>query len=399
MNAMAQSPDATPILDSGIWPKAKRKNIGSIVIGFVFAIPFAMIVISVANDTRRFGEQAANLVFVTYLLCLAVAVIVHEMGHLLAGWMVGFRFSSITIGPIALRMEFGKLRAGIRRTLPAGGYAGMHIDRIRRLRRRLLRFIAGGPLANLLTAALAASWLAYSPPRSIALASSLELFWMMSALIAIINLLPLRIGMLYTDGARMLMLRSSLPKARRWISLTAIGNQAQNGVRARLWKRSWLNAAAGLGDKSVDDFTGNWIAYAAANDRKEGAVAAAHLEKCLELANLLGPSLRDLVAMEATVFSSWFREDAVTAQKWFGQINRLKSISKLFQFRADIALHCARREFPVALSRWQEAHVFIEKLPNTPIKRRLLEGFLEWRSEIDQRQQAHNGSVVATSTA
>jgi len=67
------------------------------------------------------------------------------------------------------------------------------------------------------------------------LAVSLELFWMMSALLAIINLLPLRIGVLYTDGARMLMLRITSPKARRWISLTAIGNQSQNGVRAKLW--------------------------------------------------------------------------------------------------------------------------------------------------------------------
>ena len=220
---------------------------------------------------------------------------------------------------------------------------------------------------------------------------------MFSALIAIINLLPLRIGMLYTDGARMLMLRSSLPKARRWISLTAIGNQRENGVRGKLWKRTWLNAAARLGDRSFDDFAGSWVAYAAANDRKDAPVAAVHLERSLDLANLLGPSLRDLVALEATVFSAWFRDDAATAQKWFGQIRRLKSLPRLLQIRADIALRCARREFSAALFQWQDAYAFIEKLPKTPIKERLLEGFLEWRGEIEQRQQVHNERAVSPS--
>ena len=398
MTSTAQYPGATPILDSGVRPKGRRKTVGSILIGFVMAIPFAMVLIAVTNQTRRFGADAVNFVGVEYLAGFALAVTLHEIGHLLAGWMVGFRFSSLTIGPIALRLEYGRLRAGFRRALPAGGYAGMHIDRIRKLRRRLLRFSAGGPLMNLLTAALAASWLAYAPPRSIALAISLELFWMMSALLAIINLLPLRIGMLYTDGARMLMLRLSLPKARRWISMTAIGNQSQNGVGAKSWKRTWVNAAARVGDKSIDDFAGNWVAYLIANGRRDVPVAAVHLERCLDLANLLGPSLRDLVAMEATLFSAWFREDAATAQKWFGQINRPKTLPKLLQFRAEIALCCARREFPAAFSRWQQACAFIEKLPKTPLKERLVEGFLEWRSEIEQREQAHQGSAEAIST-
>ncbi|HET6179724.1 MAG TPA: hypothetical protein VFE61_22570 [Candidatus Sulfotelmatobacter sp.] len=64
--------------------------------------------------------------------------------------MVGFRFSSIAIGPIGLRLEYGRLKIHFQSRLPAGGYAGMHVNRIRRLRRRLLIFTAGGPAANLL---------------------------------------------------------------------------------------------------------------------------------------------------------------------------------------------------------------------------------------------------------
>jgi hypothetical protein len=44
-------------------------------------------------------------------------------------------------------------------------------------------------------------------------------------------------------------------------------------------------------DGSVDDFAGNWLAYAAASDRKDDDAAALHLERCLELMHLLGPSI------------------------------------------------------------------------------------------------------------
>jgi hypothetical protein len=76
----------------------------------------------------------------------------------------------------------------------------------------------------------------------------------------------------------------------------------------------------------------------------------------------------------------------VLAEKWKAQVRKLKAVSPLMLIRADIALHCARKEFAPALSRWQEGFGFIEKLPPTPVKTRLTEGFLEWRNEIQERQ-------------
>jgi hypothetical protein len=88
-----------------------------------------------------------------YLLSFVLTVIVHEVGHLLGGWIVGFRFSFISIGPFSLKLEYGKIKLRVVRAMPAAGYAGMHVDRVRRLRRRLLFFTIAGPLTNLLSAA------------------------------------------------------------------------------------------------------------------------------------------------------------------------------------------------------------------------------------------------------
>jgi len=193
---------------------------------------------------------------------------------------------------------------------------------------------------------------------------------------------------LYPDGARMAMLLTSRAKTRRWMSICAIGCQSQAGVRPRQFKRTWLEAAGAVRDGSIDDFAGNWVAYVAANDRKDTPVAAFHLERCLELVNLLGPSLRDLVALEAAVFTAWFRGNAAIAQKWMGQIKRLKAQSQLMRMRAEIALCCARQEFGPALTQWENVVSFIQKLPPTPVKNKLLEGFIEWRDEIRERQRS-----------
>ncbi|HET6179725.1 MAG TPA: hypothetical protein VFE61_22575 [Candidatus Sulfotelmatobacter sp.] len=162
-------------------------------------------------------------------------------------------------------------------------------------------------------------------------------------------------------------------------------------VRSKHWKRTWLNAAVSAQDGSVDDFAANRLAYASANDRKETVNAALHLERCLELIGLLGSSIQDLVVLEAAVFTAWFRKDAVTAQKWLAQVKRLKAVPQSMRVPADVAMTCARKEFDPALRRWQEGFAFIEQLPATSVREKLRASFLEWRAEIEERQQAEVG--------
>jgi hypothetical protein len=273
----------------------------------------------------------------------------------------------------------------------------MRINRIRRLRRRLLIFVAGGPFVNLLSAAATALMLTYSPPKSNWLAAFCDMFWMMSAILGVINLVPFRLGAMYADGARIFMLFSSAPKSQRWISQNAIVYQSHAGIRPKAWKRTWLEAAGRVRDGSVDDFAGNWAAYLAANDRKDTSRAAEHLERCLELVNLLGPSLKDMMALEAAVFTSWFREDATTAQKWLAQVKKLGALPQLMQKRAQIAMSCGQKQFRPALKLCEEGLALVDKLPPTPVKDRLSEGLLEWRDEICEREGLHMSTAEPTS--
>ncbi len=379
---------ATPILDSAALPKpARRKRLVSTIWGVLLGLLFAAMLIYDDQHNRR--SPAADYMVLFYFAVIMGVVVVHEVGHLLAGWMVGFRFSRISIGPLCLKIEHGRLKVeGRGRLTGAAGYAGMHVNSVRRLRRRLLIFTLGGPTANLLSFAAMIALLDYSAPGTPNnwMALPARLFAQISLIIGLVNLVPFSVGALFSDGARIAMLFRSRARTRRWMSIAAIGDQNQKGVRPRQFRRTWLNAASSLHDGSVDDVAGNLLAYAAANDGKDEPIAALRLERCLELMHLLGPSTQNVISLEAAVFSSWFRKNPVIAQKWFEHVKKLKAITPLQRIRVDVALLCGRDEFELALPKWQEGLTLINKLPGAPTQKRLLEGWLEWQEQILQRQ-------------
>ena len=375
----------TPILDSGVLPRKKDKSIVAALFGLLVGASLVLVLVSEANSAAQRNNPTPGFVFAGYVFAIFASLIVHEFGHLLAGWIVGFRFSSIAIGPLALFLQYGRLRLQIRKNLPAGGHAGMHIARIRRLRRRLAFFVVAGPAANLASYFLTAISIAYFHPSG-EWSTFLRLFGMIGLVFGAGNLIPFRIGAMFPDGARLWMLVSSQTKTRRWLSLNAINAQSHGGARPSVYRRTWLKAAAGIADQSVDDFAGNWVAYIAANDRKDSRTASVHIERCLALAKMLGPSLQDVIAVEAAVFTAWFGENAGLSEKWFTQVKKFKALSPLTQIRAETALLCARREFDSALALLQDAFAFVEKLPLTAIKTMLAQGLTEWREEICERQ-------------
>src|SRR5579863_9732243 len=158
---------ATPILDSAVAPKpARKRKLVNTLWGVLLGLLFAGVLIR--NDQNNLRNPAANYMILFYFAAIISVIVVHEFGHLLAGWMVGFRFSRVSIGPFCLKIEHGRLKVEARGKLTgAAGYAGMHVNGVRRLRRRLLIFTMGGPTANLLSFAVMTALLDYSAPGSL----------------------------------------------------------------------------------------------------------------------------------------------------------------------------------------------------------------------------------------
>lgn len=91
---------ATPILDLQAPLPQRRPEILPRVIGFVVGV-----VGSLGALKLFYGDSAAPSDVLIFLLALAVAVVVHELGHLIAGWTVGFHFNSIQIRMVLYRVR------------------------------------------------------------------------------------------------------------------------------------------------------------------------------------------------------------------------------------------------------------------------------------------------------
>ncbi|MGH9641814.1 MAG: hypothetical protein ACRD3Q_05265, partial [Terriglobales bacterium] len=66
----------------------------SSVVGLLFGIFLTLPILAWTDKSRK-----PAIGFVLLISALALTIAVHELGHLLAGWAVGFRFKLINLGP------------------------------------------------------------------------------------------------------------------------------------------------------------------------------------------------------------------------------------------------------------------------------------------------------------
>ena len=251
---------STPIFDSGVLPpRTSQITLQSLLLGFLIGtVPFLSAVILIMAG--RQGNDSLDVSLLSACLVLVVATFVHEAGHLLAGWAVGFRFSRIQLGPLSLSIAQGRLRVRLRE-MTALGYAGMHVNRLRRLRRRMLIFLAAGPATNLLSLLVMVLLLYFFPQLINAwVAIPAAQFAVVSCLLGMLSLWPFP-STGSSDGARIMMLLRSRDRARRWLNILALIHAHDQGTPVKLCKNSWLRAASSLNDASRDNFRGNWLAY------------------------------------------------------------------------------------------------------------------------------------------
>lgn len=384
MPETSPSTSLTPILDSGVLPRAHKKSAGGFIIGILVLVGSCLVLQPTLAWTDKSHDPMTS--FALVVTALALTVIVHELGHVIAGWLVGFRFRMINLGPLSLGREHGRLRMGWRQGMFVGS-TGMTTQSMRSMHRRLLIFVMGGPAANILSIPAAVLLVNHLLPNltGTSLEALAAQFAVFSLVAGFANLAPLRSSVL-SDGARIELLIRGGSRARRWLTLEAIQRLYVRGTRARRWKSTWVRAASSAPDASYDAFAGEWLAYMWASDRKDEAVAAAHIEKCLECASTLPHFAREILAQEASIVVAWWRNDADLATRWLTQVKSPRSVRRLNRIRLDVALSCARGQYDAAQNFWTEGFAFIAADTEGVAKRMLTESWSEWRAEIQDRQ-------------
>jgi hypothetical protein len=304
-----------------------------------------------------------------YYLMLAI----HELGHVLAGLCAGFRCRSYRVGPLVISRPF---RISLYRGPGAivNGVAELYPVATSRLALRGVAMVAGGPVANFLSAAAV---LLLPHPLSVFSA----LFIAFSVANGVNDLIPFESRLGVSDGRRIWMLLVQSERGERWLALLHLAGQLSDGVMPESLPTDFLAKAIAVRDASADTVQANAIAFSAAFHQHEDDEAALRLETCLEYSSHATPIFREALQSEAAVFQARRRKRADLAEQWLAGIPSKPQTSWL-RARAEAAILEAKGDFDGALGKLSDVEATILTLPSPARRSTLLRLIQRWKSDL-----------------
>jgi hypothetical protein len=269
------------------------------------------------------------------ILALVVAVFLHELGHVAAGYAFGFRVARIHLGPLEIR-DYGLPRVRLVRSLQAGVVL-VPVDgatALGPLRWGLIASTAAGPLMGLAAGALliaVAGGLRLADPLSLT-----QVLGQMSLILGVFNLLPLRSGDQLSDGRRIFSLLMRNRECGHILAATLMMGDALSGRRPREWDTSLLAVM----ERSPKDVFARLALYEAAIDRGEIALAGQHLDAAVALRREKWTSADAVLFTEAAYYVARHRGDPRAARAFLGLADGADVVDYM-RARAEAAVLCA----------------------------------------------------------
>jgi hypothetical protein len=299
-----------------VWAMVLAGIVGGCVSYFAIS---TLLTASILEEIKALSGWQEVLVIGSFPLAAWLAILVHEFGHLLGGKIGGMRPGFLLAGPLRVtfegkfpRVSFNKVLStwgGMALSLPRNGNASLGI---------LSLMIAGGPFSSLLSALL--GWIAAANSMDVS-RISIGLFAMISTMIAIATMIPIRAGGYYSDGAQLLQILRSPPLAKAKYLISIVIAERLSGIRPREWSVDAIHDSLGLIQDSNLRTSGlSLIAMAAddSGDSEQAGDAYDRLAQHLKEGGLEAypkEFLRDLIIPIAS-FVAQRMKDAQLSQRW-----------------------------------------------------------------------------------
>ncbi|MBB5206230.1 Zn-dependent protease [Inhella inkyongensis] len=227
----------------------------------------------------EFGLWDWVLVVLLALPTLQAPLWLHEIGHLVAGRLAGFKARAMLVG--RWQLDFGPLRLSRSRVPHPGGLALMSPHPEYTRRRDWALYLSGGVVINLLSAGLAlglaAQWRGWTLLLVLGFAA-------VSLVLGLVNLLPLRVQGFVTDGGHLLGLLRGSGDSEARLLCAALSAQGAGGSRYADWDPALLARAAQRAESADVRAMVSLLRAIHAEDRNEPEQAMRHYG---ELADLL----------------------------------------------------------------------------------------------------------------
>jgi|GEM_PF-5064161 len=354
---------------------------------------------------------AGLVVFICLLLVVQLVIVaIHELGHLVAGWLVGFKFRAAKIGPFYWWLRNEKVVfEWDRKRFAASGFAYMGWKDERAIRPRFLVYTAGGPVASIATLVGLVLLYRWQLPGGDAQAKDLahDLWGLllaaavaMAALFLLYSAVPMHIRGIANDAMRIwnLLFRNDQEDQALTLKFAA---QTENGVRCRDWNIPDLERMV---EKSKSPFQrslcqmylGEAMIY---QDRREEGLA--FLEKAYaatEKPSGIYDYFEKVIALDVCFARAYFQGDLGGAEQALARAERIGVKTPYAQKRAEAAVALAKGDGAEAIRLAKQAIVELRSIVATfkPIHEGCVEEMaeVEARGEALMRSQSSPGSLV-----
>lgn len=182
------------------------------------------------------------------LLILFIIILVHELGHLIAGFAVGLKFLMISVGPFKIQKTGESIRPGINRHLNAsGGLTLMIPEHNDPDKSKMFWFIAAGPLANFILGIITLSIVVMLSDDQTGQTMNYILYLLfttgfISIILGLVSIIPSESHAFESDGRQILDMYRGGEKAISKQQLTILSVSILNGTRPREIDKSLLQA-------------------------------------------------------------------------------------------------------------------------------------------------------------
>lgn len=212
-----------------------------IIIGVVCGILAAEYTDSLKTEELTFGDEMLHLLFILVIVYIVsfLQMIIHETGHLIFGSLTGYKLSSFRIGSFMLINDNGKLKLKRYSLAGTGGQCLMSPPDMINNKVPIVLYNLGGCIMNIITGIIALAIFFLLRDNSL-LSVSMLMIAILGFVYAIMNGIPLRLGLIDNDGYNALSLGKN-PQALRsfWIQMK-INDRILKGDRLKDIPEEWF---------------------------------------------------------------------------------------------------------------------------------------------------------------
>lgn len=225
--------------------KKKSKGKQWIVMLLFMAIGFACGLVMIDYVEASGGSPAKSLgkllfLFIMMYIMILVQMVIHEAGHLVFGLASGYRFSSFRIMNFMWLKENGKIRHRRFSLAGTGGQCLMGPPDLQDGKIPVILYNLGGALMNMITA-LIFFCLYCIVPDSFYFSIMMLMLAIIGVGIAVMNGVPLKLGMVNNDGYNAYELsKGGMPLRAFWLQLK-VNEQIAKGIRLKDMPEEWFS--------------------------------------------------------------------------------------------------------------------------------------------------------------